>query len=277
MEGTPPPRRAELAGVRSPTLALRRTCIRVVAPAAALVAVALVGGAFVGLSPPALLRDPLADVDLPAVTGALSWLGVLTLACTAALCAGAAFLYSVVHPGGEAGRFLAATAAVTAVLCLDDVFQLHEKLLPHFGVPEPVVYAAYAVAGLAYLVRWHEYLLHRTKVAVLSLSAALLGWSVVADFLATEVTVASTMVEDVPKLLGIAVWAAHHARTAGSAVVPLLHAAMAPVVTGSGPMLPMDGGVPLEPAMTGPAHPPRRARRRSAAPAAVGGSNATSG
>lgn len=246
--------------MRSPKLALRRTCTRVVAPAAALVAVALVGGAFVGLSPPALLRDPLADVDLPAVTGALSWLGVLTLACTAALCAGAAFLYSVVRPGGETGRFLAATAAVTALLCLDDVFQLHEKLLPHFGVPEPVVYAAYAVAGLAYLVRWHEYLLHRTEVAVLSLSAALLGWSVVADFLATEVTVASTMVEDVPKLLGIAVWAAHHARTAGSAVVPLLRDADRHSKGGPIPAVTSYDG-PYEPALNLGGGPQATARR----------------
>jgi len=188
-----------------------------------LLAVALLVGSQVGLPPPVLLRVPAASLRAPALTGALSSLGVLALACTAALCAGAAFLVGG-RRGGETGRFLTVSAAVTTLLCIDDAFMLHESLLPHFGIPEPLVFAGYAIAGAAYLIRWRQHLLHRTEVSVLGVAAILLGTSVVADaFAAGDVTAASTIAEDVPKLLGIAVWSTYFVRCAADAVAPLLH------------------------------------------------------
>ncbi len=210
----------EPAPARPTRSALRSTCTHVLAPALAVLGVALLAGGQAGLAPQHLLRDPLADLGVPAVTGALSWLGVLAMAGTAALLAGAAAVCGRTRPGGDDGRFLASSAAAVALLCLDDAFQLHETLLPHVGVPELLAYAAYACGAMAYLGRWRRHLLHRTEVAVLGLAAALLGGSLLVDLLALEVSAGSTIVEDVPKLLGIATLAAYFVRAAAVATLP---------------------------------------------------------
>ena len=93
------------------------------------------------IDPADLLRDPLAVAELkPAECckvyyGAVSNLGVLLWTAGAAIALfGAGLALALGRPAGEAGLLLAA-GMLTGFLAIDDLFLVHENVLPAFGVP----------------------------------------------------------------------------------------------------------------------------------------------
>jgi hypothetical protein len=108
-------------------------------------------------------------------------------------------------------------AALTAVLILDDVFMLHEVLLPRLlpmvpatGV-EAAVYSAYALLGLAVLLAGGREIRGTDWPTWLSASA-LLGLSASADLLGQVLGFGQWLlspVEDTSKLLGVFGWSAY--------------------------------------------------------------------
>ena len=86
-----------------------------------------------------LVRDPAAEYNYPAYGGLLSHLGIaLMFGCTA-ICAFAATIASVRR------NVLWGAAWLSLTLTLDDLFLLHEEVLPELlGLPEIILYLLYA-------------------------------------------------------------------------------------------------------------------------------------
>lgn len=161
----------------------------------------------------ALLRDPLAVANASATCcspyfGAVSHLGVLLWTGTAAVClvAGASFLAA----GRPAAAWLPLAAGLlTAVLAVDDLFMVHERVLPFFGVPERLTLLLYVVAAAAYLVAFHRQIL-AARFVVMAIALAAFGVSVVGDLLLSLPAAAEEVIEDGAKLIGICAWSAFH-------------------------------------------------------------------
>jgi hypothetical protein len=172
-----------------------------------------------------LTRDPITAItdDAPCYAGCVSNLGILVWCSAAAVALFSGwFVYrNSVHR--EWALFLIASGVATAGLMLDDLFMLHEEVLPdHFGMPQIAVYGLYASLALAYLLRFHntifrtDYLLLLTAVCLfaVSISMDLLPFDdfyvpfIAADFLGRH------LVEDGAKLLGIVSWSAYFTRIA---------------------------------------------------------------
>jgi hypothetical protein len=101
----------------------------------------------------------------------------------------------------------------TGWLCLDDLFMVHEDVLPLFGVPQPATYAAYAsFAALYFALAWRHILAARPVLMLLAL--ALLGTSVAIDIIATSESPLHVMTEDGSKFLGILAWTGFHVTAA---------------------------------------------------------------
>lgn len=69
-------------------------------------------------------------------------------------------------------------AVLGALICMDDLLMLHERVLPSAGVPELAVEAAYCLVGLALA---HRAWVPARALTMLVLSMALLGLSVGLD------------------------------------------------------------------------------------------------
>ena len=103
-----------------------------------------------------LLRDPLAVAELKGANcckvyyGLVSNTGVvLWMACSAVCLFSAAVL---AQSRGLAPETIAFTAAglFTGFLGADDLFLVHENVLPAFGIPQPVTYGVYGLIACGY-------------------------------------------------------------------------------------------------------------------------------
>lgn len=175
------------------------------------------------VDPADLLRDPLAVAELKGAAcckvyyGAVSNLGVLLWMGGAAVCL---FAAAVVLANGSRPRtavFLAAAGLLTGFLTVDDLFLVHENVLPAFGVPELVTYGAYGALGLVYLaVSWRQIIGH--NVLLLAAAVVLLGTSVVIDWFFHSDHPLRIVLEDGAKLTGICAWVGFHVTAAWSEV-----------------------------------------------------------
>lgn len=175
-----------------------------------------------------LMRDPAATMRAPAYIGLVSNIGVLLWYGTAAVCLFCAAGLRRQESGGTMRSFLLLAGLITAVLGLDDLFRLHEDVLPSLGVRQRITVAVYATAVPLYLVRYRQLIL-RTDFLLLLFALAFLGLSVCIDYLSPRIehmpyaSVAwmrgymaipelRIYVEDGFKLLGIASWSAYFTR-----------------------------------------------------------------
>jgi hypothetical protein len=173
-----------------------------------LVLVAAIGTEAVDRPLSDVTRDPATVAKEPVYVGALSNVGVLAWWTAAVAClVAAAVLWrrrnDVAAPLGAAG-LLAATLAV------DDLFLLHDAILPdELGIPEPIAYVAYAAAALAFTVAYRVFL-RRTRWMLLVLVLLFFGCSIAIDLVVSEARQAEfAAVEDIFKLFGIATWTAY--------------------------------------------------------------------
>jgi hypothetical protein len=155
-----------------------------------------------------LFVDPTAKAQLGSHVGLFSHLGVLALWTGATVLVGSALLGS----RGAGTRFLLTLGGLLAWLALDDLYLIHEGLggviarhvLPSIDrrMLEGVVFAAYGVAWVAWLVRFRRTLLNDTSVLLL-LALALLGGSVAIDV--GEIFVENWVQAHVARITAIAV------------------------------------------------------------------------
>ena len=109
----------------------------------------------------------------------------------------------------EDATFLAAAGVFTGWLALDDLFMIHEDVLPWFGVSQIVTYGAYAaMAALYFLYAWRQILAFRPLLMAVAL--ALLGSSVLIDVFWHSESAVRVFLEDGTKFLGILAWTSFH-------------------------------------------------------------------
>lgn len=175
------------------------------------------------VAPGDLLRDPLAvaetiDGCCKVYHGAISSLGVLLWASATAVCLFAAFvLYTLARPMAEVG-FMASAGLLTGLFTIDDLFLVHDNVLPAFGVAQPVTYAAYGLCGIIYLLlSWRQIL--KCRYGLLAVAIALLAVSVVVDSFFHSDNPARILIEDGAKFGGIFAWVSFHATAAWQLLV----------------------------------------------------------
>lgn len=161
-----------------------------------------------------LSRDPATALGGPFVTGYLSYLGAC-LWCAAATVG----LFSALLAGGSrsggAGRdgagaaFFLATGLLSGLMLADDLFMVHDGLVPHLlGDVERWNLALYALLAGAYLVAFAR-LIRRTCLPLLAAAGCAFAGSVLVD--AALIPIAESrrhLAEDGFKLVGIVNWAA---------------------------------------------------------------------
>lgn len=161
-----------------------------------------IGGDDVLLRLADLVQEPAAAGGLPPYAGVLSTLsGVLMCAAGAvAVVAGAA-----AGTGSRLAGFLVEVGALTVVLGLDDLLQLHEAVVPGLtGLPEEAVFGLYAVAAAVVVAR-HQRVLGSLATVLPVVAVGLLAASVGLDVLDPPLRWRA-WTEDSVKLLGIAGW-----------------------------------------------------------------------
>lgn len=163
----------------------------------------------------AVTADPAAVAQGPFAVGFLSMLAVMGWAAAFAVALlGASVLYAI-DPWSGRGRMLAAAAALSGLLALDDAFMLHEVVVPEYlFAPEVTMYAVSAAVALGFLWLGRPYL-RGTEYALLGLAVLAFGASVAADQ-ALPFDGRVTFVEDLAKFSGIVLWCLYLFRTARS-------------------------------------------------------------
>jgi hypothetical protein len=202
-------------------------------------------------------QGPGADLGYPFYIGLFSNVGVL-LWWTAASCCGLAA--SILRAdGGTPFAAMAAGCALSAMLGIDDLLLLHEVALPEeLGISQQLVLATYGLAMLGYLLWFREFHLSM-ETSLLAGALLFLGASLAADVAVDMVAMSGgemrilgmrapldlsptitepdgawrqalhlgqELLEDSFKLVGLALWAIYHARSARSLLrgVSLAHA-----------------------------------------------------
>lgn len=148
--------------------------------------------------------DPAMIYEAHPFTGLASNAGVLLWAATAAVCLFTFLVLKNINPV-QTNFFLLFSGLITLLLCLDDLFMLHEAVFPwHLRVPQNIVYIIYAMITGAYFLYYLKHIL-QTEYILLYLAITLLGLSVIGDFILPQHGV-SYFIEDALKFYGIGAW-----------------------------------------------------------------------
>jgi hypothetical protein len=165
-----------------------------------------------------LTRDPTSIVGVPLYTGFLSQIGIFFWSASAAVCLFSVKVLSTQPDSLKFKHFLLVSALLTLLLGLDDVFLLHDEILPRFGIPEKIVYVSYVGLVLLYLVRFHTVILE-TEYILLVMAVFFFGVSVALDwFEPSALGQYMFLFEDGAKLVGLLSWLSYYFRVGAFAV-----------------------------------------------------------
>jgi hypothetical protein len=160
-------------------------------------------------------RDPAAIVGESPFIGALTHVRVLTLWAAAAACVFAGLAIARLAGDGHRALPLLVVGAAVGWLAIDDLFLVHEQVLPrHAGIPESAVLSVYASAA-AILAWWLRTTLRTSDWPLLALATAALVPAVAVDVLAAD-TETSWAVEDALMFPGFVFLAVYVMRLAGA-------------------------------------------------------------
>lgn len=152
--------------------------------------------------------DPVGVARLPVHVGLVSNVGVVLwcVAATACLLGAAASRHR--PDRRRRARFLLEAGALCALLLVDDLFLLHDRVLRlEVGVPKPVTLTVYGVLAAAVLVRHRDVLASRGVADHWLLGASLGGFAVWASVGAfTAPFTGHDFVRSTAKLLALAGW-----------------------------------------------------------------------
>lgn len=172
-----------------------------------------------------LTRDPVHITKAPTYLGLLSYAGILLWSAAGAVCFfSATLLLAPPREDPSTRSFLYASGFFTLLLTLDDLFLLHETV-----ATEPLVYGAYVLLGVVYLLTFRNDIL-ATDYLLLTLALGLFALSIAFDVWGVPVGgpyLDPYLVEDGVKFAGIVTWLLYFARVSGRAL-DRRHAATAP-------------------------------------------------
>ena len=120
-----------------------------------------------------------------------------------------AYVVRRLQPGSASAPFLAFGATLSLALMLDDLFLLHEVVLPNVaGVDEFVIFPAYGAAALTWLAAYRRLLSPRALVPLVAAVAMFALMATIDIFLGGSNADWRLLSEDGAKLFGICAWAA---------------------------------------------------------------------
>lgn len=176
-----------------------------------------------GISLNDLTRDFATVVDAPVYTAFLSQLGIFFWAGAAAICIISGSLLSGSQDLKSYRSFFYASAGISLMLGLDDIFLLHEAVLPDLlGIPEKVVFFGYALAMVLYGVRYLKFLL-TTDYVLFALGIGFFGLSIFFDLLDYYYNDFSLLLEDGLKFTGLIFWTIYYFRVSKQVIKPLIY------------------------------------------------------
>ncbi len=154
-----------------------------------------------GIDPVLVLRDPIQACDYPTIVGMISNIGVLMWSSATAIClfSSTSDLVSNI----KSRQMLLFGGLLSGVLCLDDLFLLHDR---HIG--QNFIYVTYAFLATFILIKFYKIILKLDGIAFL-LSVIFLGLSILSDKFQESLFLSySTMqlYEEGFKFIGIACW-----------------------------------------------------------------------
>lgn len=195
MESSPRP--------RNENSLLRRWLLIAILPASLVYFFAHLFSRLGGIDDPVLVvRDLAQTCDLPIGVGLISNLGYLLWIASAAICLFTA-CSQVSRPRGRVRELLLAGGSLSLILCLDDMFLLHDR-----HISPNVLYLFYIVFALLILFRYRD-LVTRVGGPIFLLSVMLLGASLLFDKFQDLLPISygdGQVFEEGVKFLGIASW-----------------------------------------------------------------------
>ncbi|MCP5027386.1 MAG: hypothetical protein GY929_13980 [Actinomycetia bacterium] len=216
----------------TPSAPERRRSVAAAQRLSDLIAITLVWGtgllvlAFAGLQNQVpvsdLLNDPATVAGVMWYAGLISNLGAIGWTVAAAAAAGAAFVARVGGRPRSTITFLRGGALVGAMLLVDDLFQVHQRLVPReVGLSKPIVLLIEVVLAGGWVISSYPEL-KRTRWHLLVMAGGAFFISLVVDQLISGPEAgARILVEDGAKFLGVLAWALYFVRTAGDIVASI--------------------------------------------------------
>jgi len=180
---------------------LARLLVIAVIPALIVYVGVLVISAFAGIKPILVLRDLMQTCEQPMAVGMISNFGYLLWTSAAAICFFVSFSGFVTKRVWR--QMLILGGAFSSVLCIDDLFLLHDR---HVG--QEFIYITYAVMALIILVRFRHLIAEVNVVSFLA-AVVLLGLSVFTDKFQRSIPFDYSTVqlfEEGFKFIGVACW-----------------------------------------------------------------------
>ncbi len=165
--------------------------------------------------------DPAFLAKMHPLKGSLSNLGVLLWNATTVACL---FTAAVLRARGarESFRFFLSAGLLSGYLTFDDMFMIHEYLVPRYlGVSEKWFVGCLGIVAAVFFIRFRQVIL-RSEFGLLVLALGFLSLSVVVDLLGNRLYQYGDwqfVGEDAPKWLGIACWCGYYLRTCYRAFV----------------------------------------------------------
>jgi hypothetical protein len=192
-------------------------------------AIAVVSRATPGLEMAYFTRDITAIADIPFYAGLVSQLGVILWSAAVAVCLFTTLMLRLQKRSLSAQRFLFQAGILTALLLLDDVYLFHDSVFTEYlHIRQRYVFLLYFVLILSFLLLNLQVILE-SEYWILGIAFSLFGASLFFDnvhlyklepFAALITKSRSTILEDAPKLAGIATWLLYFTRYAMLRQVP---------------------------------------------------------
>lgn len=154
--------------------------------------------------------DPAATANFHPLTGVVSNIGILLWALAGFSCV-ICFL-SIYAATSERNTFLLSSGLLSLFLMTDDLFMLHEYILPyHLNIPQSVVYVGYLLIVGYYLFAYRKKLLSAHSWGFL-VACMFLGASAAGDQVMPQEGI-YYFIEDGLKFMGIIFWSAFFSST----------------------------------------------------------------
>ena len=123
-----------------------------------------------------LTQDPTGETGLRWQAGLLYKIGLLVWGAVVASCLVGATVWRRLGGADRLPGFLLASAALTLVFAVDDMFQLRVEIYDHLGLPELVVFGLYALVLCAMAVAFWRTVLRTEYLVLVAAGMLLVVW-----------------------------------------------------------------------------------------------------
>lgn len=144
--------------------------------------------------------------------GLVSNMGLLLWSGTAAVCLLAGLVFLSVDKKNPFTRLALSAGLLTAWIAVDDMFLVHEKVLPALGVSQMLVVASYMGLAVLYVFTSWRYIFQQ-QWWMLALGGAALASSILIDQIYHSLDAHLVYLEDSAKFFGIVCWTIFHLLT----------------------------------------------------------------